>query len=73
MYMLFSASGKLIVVLSTHVDDCFCAGQGDAFEAAVKTLRAEFPFGQWISPRGHTLRYCGSESKENSGHSVEVS
>ena len=57
---------RLIALLSTHVDDCFCAGAGTDFEAAVKTLRAEFPFGQWTSAREHTLRYSGSEVKHSS-------
>ena len=63
MYMLYDETGVFVGMLSTHVGDCFCAGAGPLFESVVKTLRAEFRFGQWISARDVTLRYCGSDIK----------
>ena len=71
--MLYDDEMRLVGLLSTHVDDCFCTGKGPLFASRVAELRASFPFGQWISAQEHELKYCGSEIRQSSDFTITMS
>ena len=62
LFYLF-VDGSLQGVMATHVDDLFCTGTGEKFQATLKSLETDLH----LKVKEDDFRFCGKNVKKKNG------